>query len=413
MSTLHTSITATLGAYRERAVLVATSLGFVLAFALVAVAGLHLSIIRDGLQDTAMRAAMALGAVAAACVLWWVHRHSNATVRSLDMVLLADATMLLGPLVPVQLGIGVVPASWLSLALAIDVALVAVACGSLGSALFEIRLSEAIVREARAAGFCAALHRSTVAWRPVMVASLVLHAALVPCFAGRGAIGMALIWCVVLLVSLWPALSRSARRIGVAALVAIVAAVLFANTVALERWLNAAVDPYADGYMWHAFAHVLRGSAFGHGTGFGEALLLVPVHDDDMVLAEVADVFGTLGLSIVLLAALGGICWAAWSVRMVPAGQRAVAAGLLAAIAAPLLLNACDAFHVVPFFAVPFPLLSVSSAAWIAAPFAMTLLALVIGEALPSGDARPSRDALPPRAGARSRNGASAPSEER
>ena len=98
---------------------------------------------------------------------------------------------------------------------------------------------------------------------------------------------------------------------------------------------------------------------------------------------------------------------------MVPAGQRAVAAGLLAAIAAPLLLNACDAFHVVPFFAVPFPLLSVSSAAWIAAPFAMTLLALVIGEALPSGDARPSRDALPPRAGARSRNGASAPSEER
>ncbi len=412
MSTLHPEINATLGAYRERAVLVATSLGFVLAFALVAVAGLHLSIIRDGLQDTAMRAAMALGAVAAACVLWWVHRHSNATVRSLDMVLLADATMLLGPLVPAQLGIGVVPASWLSFALAIDAVLVAVACGSLGSALFEIRLSEAIVREARAAGFCAALHRSTVAWRPVMVASLVLHAALVPCFAGRGAIGMALIWCVVLLVSLWPALSRSARRIGVAALVAIVAAVLFANTVALERWLNAAVDPYADGYMWHAFAHVLRGSAFGHGTGFSEALLLVPVHGDDMVLAEVADVFGTLGLSTVLLAALGGICWAAWSARTLPGGRRAMAAGLLATIAAPLLLNACDAFHVLPFFAVPFPLLSVSSAAWIAAPFAMTLLALVIRDELPSGDAQPSRPALPPRADARSRNGEPVPSEE-
>ena len=246
-----------------------------------------------------------------------------------------------------------------------------------------------------------------------MVASLVLHAALVPCFAERGAIGMALIWCVALLVSLWPALSRGVRRAGVAALVAIVAAVLLANTAALERWLNAAADPYADGYMWHAFAHVLRGSALGHGTGFSEALLLVPAHGDDMVLAEVADVFGTLGLSTVLLAALGGICWAAWSARTLPGGRHAMAAGLLATIAAPLLLNACDAFHVLPFFAVPFPLLLVSPAAWVAAPFAMTLLALVIGDALSSGDVQPSHDALPPRAGARSRNGAPAPSEER
>lgn len=406
MSVLHSSIDKALGAYRERMVLLTTSLGFVLTFALVAVAGLHLGIIRDGLQDTAMRAAMALGAVAVACVLWRAHRYSNATVQSLDMVLLADATMLFGLLVPMQLDAGVVPASWPSFVLALDAALVVVVCGSLGSAVFEIRLTEVIVREARVAGVRTIPKRSAIVWRPVMAASLVLHIALVPRFTEQGAIGMALIWFAALLVSLWPALSRGVRRAGVAAFVAIVVAMLLVNTTALERWLNAAGDPYADGYMWHSFARVLRGSAFGRGAGFSDALHLVPVHGDHMVLAEVADVFGTLGLSIVLLAALGGTCWAAWSVCMVPAGRRAMAAGLLVVMAAPLLLNACDVFHVVPFFAVPFPLLSASPAAWIAGPFAMTLLALVIHDELPPCDERLSR------ACERSQNGLSELSDE-
>lgn len=412
MNTLHPLTNATFGPHCKRVAVLATSLGFVLPFALVSAAGLYLSLIRDGLQPTIVRATMALGAVVVACILWRTYRFSSAVRRSFEIVLLADAVTLFGLLPLEWWGIDVSPAAWATLFLGLDAALVSVVCGSMRSALFEIHLSESIVRASIKAGFPTALKRPTSIWRPVMVASFALHAVLVPCCAIRGANGMALIWFAVVLISLWPALSRSARLLCAMVVCAIAVALLFASNAAIERWFNAVADPYADGYMWHAFAKVLRRAAFSCGATFSELLLLVPGHGDYMVLAEAADVFGALGLSAIMLAALIGICWAAWSSYGISSERRAVAAGLLTTIVAPMLFNVCSAFHVIPFFAVSFPLLSAAPFAWTVAPFATALLVLMIRDALPACGVQSPRDELPSYVDARSQNSSPVSSDE-
>ena len=351
---------------------------FVAAMVVLALEGVGLRYVENGVTGAALCLMRMAAAVAAGMGAWWLIRRCRSSALCTASLCGSILSLVLGIVLASFGGFSIRISGYVGMAVSAAAVLAVMAAATYGAAMREIAFTKESTSAANSVVVKTEEPLLGRIWAPFMAGALTILCAVSACYAFNGRAAMVILAFVVACIILWKRLTHGVHLLLVAVGVSGVAVLACTNIRGLEMWFNAFSDPYAYGYVWFTFLRVLSQGLFPRGVVPGAYWPLVPMGTTEFVLAEVADTLGVLGLvSSLLLAAMG--LYSGVMAAVGEHGQRHdIALGFTSLMAASALLNTLKVFHIVPFFALSFPMLSDSVYAQFLVPFMATVVAMIL-----------------------------------